>query len=288
MTSMPNRRFPLRHALSSLLAVAVLLPAGAAAQATAAAPVPAAPAPVEEYRLGPGDTVRVLVYQSPDLTLETRISDGGVVSYPLLGPVRLAGLTVGEAERTLAEGLRRGDFVRNPQVTVVLVQGRASQVSVLGLVSRPGRYALEQGGMRLSDLLALAGGPVPQLAGDTVVVLGSRQGVPFRRVIELPRLFGNIGREDDLVLAGNDAVYVERAPQYFIYGEVQRPGQMRLERGMTLLQGLAAGGGLTQRGTEKGIRIHRRGDDGQVQVLQPAMTETLRDGDVIHVREALF
>ena len=52
----------------------------------------------------------------------------------------------------------------------------------------------------------------------------------------------------------------------YIYGEVQRPGAMRLERDMTVMQALATGGGLTQRGTEKGIRVHRKGADGSVQV----------------------
>jgi polysaccharide export outer membrane protein len=69
---------------------------------------------------------------------------------------------------------------------------------------------------------------------------------------------------------------------------VQRPGPLRLERGMTLMQALAAGGGLTQRGTERGIKVHRRNGDGQVQVLQPAMQERMRDGDVVFVRESLF
>jgi len=74
----------------------------------------------------------------------------------------------------------------------------------------------------------------------------------------------------------------------YIYGEVQRPGQIRLERGMTVIQALAAGGGLTQRGTEKGIRVHRRGADGKVQISQPSMDAELENGDVVYVRESLF
>ena len=277
---------PLRtHRLAApLLALALAAPL-APLPAQAATPAAAAQ---DEYKLGAGDTVRILVYQNQDLSLEARISDGGVISYPLLGAVRVGGLTVGEAEKAIADGLKRGDFVKNPQVTVVLMQARGSQVSVLGQVNRPGRYALEQAGTRLSDVLALAGGTLSQLGGDQVVVVGQRNGQPFRTVVDLPRVFSSEQRDGDLVLQGNDVVYVERAPLVYIYGEVQRPGQLRLERGMTLLQGLAAGGGLTQRGTEKGIRIHRRGDSGQVQVLQPDMAEGLRDGDVIYVRESLF
>lgn len=259
-----------------------LAPQGALAQ------VPSATAEVAEYKLGPGDVIRIAVYQNQDLSLETRLSDGGAISYPLLGALKVGGLSVGEAERLIAEGLKKGDFVKNPQVTVILMQARGSQVSVLGQVNKPGRYALEQAGTRLIDVLALAGGVVPTLGADLVTVLGSRNGQPFRQVVDLPRVFSSEKRSDDIVLQGNDVVYVERAPLIYIYGEVQRPGQLRLERGMTLLQGLAAGGGLTQRGTEKGIRVHRRLPDGRTDIQQPGMDEVLRDGDVIYVRESLF
>ena len=74
----------------------------------------------------------------------------------------------------------------------------------------------------------------------------------------------------------------------YIYGEVQRPGALRLERDMTVMQALATGGGLTLRGTEKGLRVHRRAADGTVQVLTPEMDDVLREGDVVYVRESLF
>ena len=81
---------------------------------------------------------------------------------------------------------------------------------------------------------------------------------------------------------------MERQPLVYIYGEVQRPGAMRLERSMTLMQTLASGGGLTQRGTEKGIRVHRRSADGKTQVLRPSLDDKMQDGDVVYVRESLF
>ena len=85
-----------------------------------------------------------------------------------------------------------------------------------------------------------------------------------------------------------DTIWVDRQPIVYIYGEVQRPGPMRLERGMTLMQSLATGGGLTQRGTEKGIRVHRKGADGKVQVITPTLDDRMQDGDVVYVRESLF
>ncbi len=253
----------------------------------AASPALAQPAPAAaEYRLGAGDVIRVSVYQMPDLQLEARLSEAGVISYPLLGSVRLGGLSVPEAEKTLADGLRQGNFVKQPQVSILVTQVRGNQASVLGQVNRPGRYPIESAGLRLTELLAIAGGVSPNGA-DSVTLVGNRDGKPYRQVVDLPSLFRGGDAADPLILNG-DAVYVERAPLVYIYGEVQRPGALRLERGMTLLQALAAGGGLTQRGTEKGIRVHRQNAQGEGQVLTPAMDDRVQDGDVVFVRESLF
>ena len=278
---------PLRTALAALLAVLLLWGPAANAQRPAA-PAIAATAPVPaEYRLGAGDVIRIAVFQNADLTLETRVTEAGVISYPLLGVVRLGGLGVTEAEKLIADGLRNGNFVKNPQVTLVVLQVRGSQASVLGQVNRPGRYPLEVADMRLTDLLALAGGASPG-GSDVLIVTGARNGQPFRQEVDLPTLFAPGGAAKDFVVLNGDTVWVERQPLVYIYGEVQRPGAMRLEREMTLLQALATGGGLTQRGTDKGIRVHRKGADGKVLIIEPGMTDTLREGDVVFVRESLF
>ncbi len=267
------------------LAVAAL---GAAAQSQPmAVQAPAAPAAPTEYRIGAGDIVRILVFQNPDLSLETRITEAGIVNYPLLGNIRLGGLTVTAAEKLITDGLRNGNFVKQPQVSMVVLQVRGNQASVLGQVNRPGRYPIEVADMRLTDLLATAGGTAPSGA-DVVVLVGTREGRPYRVEVDLPTLFSAGGRDKDVAILNGDTVWVDRQPIIYIYGEVQRPGAMRLEREMTLLQALATGGGLTPRGTEKGIRVHRRGAEGATQVLEPVMSDKLREGDVVFVRESLF
>ena len=261
-----------------------LAPLAASAQVAAAtAVIPAA----AEYRLGSGDVIRINVYQNPDLTIETRVTEAGIVSYPLLGAIRLGGLSVTAAEKLIADGLRGGNFVKSPQVTLVVMQVRGNQASVLGQVNRPGRYPIEVADMRLTDLLAMAGGAAANGA-DMVIVTGVRGGKLFRLEVDLPTVFAPGGKDKDILILNGDAVWVDRQQLVYIYGEVQRPGPMRLERGMTMMQTLATGGGLTQRGTEKGIRVHRKGDDGKVQVVTPTLDDAMRDGDVVYVRESLF
>jgi polysaccharide export outer membrane protein len=264
-------------------ALGVSAPAAAQNVAAAQSTAPSS----TDYQLGAGDVVRVTVYQNPDLTLETRISESGVVSYPLLGSIRLGGMTVRQAEKAVADGLRNGNFVKQPQVSVLVIQVRGNQASVLGQVNRPGRYPIEVVDMRLSDLLAVAGG-INVNGADTLTLVGTRDGKPYRKELDLPEIFRSPGRDGDILVQNGDVVYVERAPMVYIYGEVQRPGAMRLERGMTVMQALATGGGLNLRGTEKGLRVHRRGADGKLQVLQPNMDDTLQQGDVVYVKESLF
>lgn len=240
-----------------------------------------------DYVLGPGDVIRITVFQSPELSLDTRIPETGVVSYPLLGAVQLGNLTVSAAEKRIADGLLAGRFLKQPQVSILVVTQRGSQATVLGHVVRQGRYPLEVTNTKLSDLLALAGGVAPD-GSDTLTVVGTREGKPFRKQVDLRTLFRGGNAADDIVIVHNDVVYVDRMPQIYVYGEVQRPGVLRMERGMTVLQALAASGGLTLRGTQRGIRVHRRAADGTVQEMTPGLQETLQQDDVVFVRESLF
>lgn len=239
-----------------------------------------------EYRLAAGDAIKVQVYQNPDLTLEARVSESGTISYPLVGNVPVGGVSIAEAEKRIAAALQRGNILKQPQVNIVLLQVRGNQVSVLGEVQRPGRFPLETTNMRVSDMLALAGGVTPHGA-DEVVVSGVRNGQPFRKAVDIPNLFRGDRSADDIMLQAGDSLFVSKAPTFYIYGEAQRPGTYKIERGMTMQQALAQGGGPTPRGTEK-LRLNRTRADGSVMQLEPRLTDPVQPGDVLFVKESLF
>jgi polysaccharide export outer membrane protein len=241
-----------------------------------------------QYRLGAGDSIRISVFQNPNLTLETRVAEDGAVTYPLIGRMTVGGTTIAEAERAIARALESGNFIREPQVSILLLQTRSAQVSVLGLVNRAGRYPLDTVNVRVSEMIAIAGG-VAAAGGDTAILTGERQGKPFRKEIDISRLFNEKGHLEDIAVAGGDVIYVERAPSVYVYGEVNRPGAYRLERGMTLRHALARGGGPTLRGSERNLRLHRRSANGEVQVMNsPKLDEPVKPEDVLHVGESLF
>ena len=240
----------------------------------------------EDVLLGPSDVLKISVYGNPDLSLETKVSQSGSITFPLVGEVNVGGLATSAAERKIAGLLMSGGFVLKPQVNILVTSQQSQLVSVLGQVAKPGRYPID-GRHSLIDILALAGGVMPE-GGDTVYLIRNRNGQSKKEVIDLIDIVRSGDMKKDLDLMTNDVVYVERAPRFYIYGEVQKPGSYRLERNMTVLQVLSVGGGLTPRGTERGMRIKRRTADGKVSEFNAKHEDLIQTDDVIYVKESLF
>ena len=271
------------------LAWAVGVGAGLSVGGVALAQTAAPAAEQNNYILGPGDSVRISVYQNPDLSLESRLNEGGSISYPLLGNVKLGGLTVSDAEKKVAAGLKDGNFLKQPQVSILLIGATANQVSVLGMVNKPGRYPLISGSNKLSEIMAMAGGILAGSGSDIVVISGTRNGQAFRKEVDFTKVFASSGSEPDFLLQNGDTLFVDRAPQIYMYGEVQRAGAQVLLRDTTVLQALANAGGLTLRGTQRGIKVHRRNlETGAVNIIEPALNDKLMPNDIVYVKESLF
>lgn len=268
------------------LLLALSLSSSAFAQTSPSATAAAAAKP--EAVLGVGDALRITVYQNPDLTVEAaRISENGQINFPLVGNVGIGGLTIPAAEQKIAKQLRDGGFVLRPQVTIQIGQIRSSVISILGQVGKPGRYPIEVVGSKVSEMVAAAGG-VAATGADVVTLVGTRNGRAIKLDIDMPAILQSGKSELDLTVENGDIIYVDRAPTAYIYGEVQRPGQFRLERGMSLMQAIAQGGGVTLRGTQRGIKVHRRAADGSVSISTMDLNDPVARDDVIYVKESLF
>lgn len=237
--------------------------------------------------LGPGDSIRVTVFQNPDLTTETRISPQGSILMPLIGTVDLRGMSSDDAVAHIAKRLKSGQFLVDPQVSLTVLQVRSRQVSVLGQVARPGRYALDDASPRLVDVLALAGGITPA-GDDTVTLMTMRDGKPTAIAIDIAKMYRDADLSANVEIASGDTIFVQRAPVFYIYGEVQKAGAYRLEKETNVVQAISLGGGMTLRGTERGMRIHRRAADGGLQRIDVQAADRVQPDDVIFVKESLF
>lgn len=289
---------------AALVAMLGAFPAAVAAQqparltavkaAKAATPVqpiaPASAAQPANYRLealGMGDMIRVSVFRNPDLTTEARVSERGTIMFPLIGEISVAGLTPTQLSKQIADKLRAGRFVVDPEVTVSIAQVNSRQVAVLGNVQKPGRYPLDATTAKVTDLVALAGGIAPT-GSDQITVMTTRNGKTERREIDLAAMIRSGDLTQNLELQAGDTIYVGRAPMIYVTGEVTRAGAYRVEKDMTVMQAIALGGGITPRGTERGIRIHRKNGDGQIHRMEAKLTDPVQTDDVIFVRESLF
>jgi len=239
------------------------------------------------YILGPGDVVKITVFQNPDMTTEARISEEGKITFPLIGQVEIGGVTPAAAEARIAGRLNSGGFVLNPQVNMVVAQFRSRMVSVLGQVGKPGRYPIEERSATVADMLAVASGVLPT-GGDEVIVVRKKGDSEERLVVDLDAGLLAGGPGPKVELENDDTIYVPRAPMFYIYGEVQKPGQYRLERGITVMQAISAGGGLTIRGSDKRVRISRTLADGTIKELDAKLGDLVQKNDVIYVKESIF
>ncbi len=240
----------------------------------------------DDYRIGTGDVLRITVYGQPDLATEVRVSEAGSITFPLVGEVKVAGNTPAQGEAEITRRLAKGGFILEPFVSLNVVQYRGQQVSVLGRVNRPGKHNLEKPG-RITEALALAGGLVPDGA-DVVTLVRTRDGKTEYRNIDIVALFRSGGETDNLPVEDGDVINVARQPMFYIYGEVQRPGTFRLEQNMSVAQALSVGGGITPRGTQRGLRILRRDDSGATQEIPVKLGDPVQKDDVIFVKESLF
>jgi polysaccharide biosynthesis/export protein len=237
--------------------------------------------------IGAGDTVRISAFRYPEFTTEARVSEEGHVNMPLIGAVALQGLTPEKAALLIAERLKGGHYLLNPEINVAVVQARSRQVSVLGHVTRPGRYTLEGASARLSDVVAMAGGLVPA-ASDVLVVKRVRQGRAESISVDLGAIIRGSAQAEDLELAAGDSVFVPKAPVVYVYGEVARGGSYRLEPGMTVMQAISLAGGLTPRGSERGVKLRRKATAGGWSETLARPTDLVTADDVIYIRESLF
>ena len=229
------------------------------------------------YVLSPDDQIGITVLGHSDFNAEVTVLPDGTFSYPLLGKVHAAGLTIDGLTNKLTAGL--SSQLNQPDVTVTLKQGRARKVTVVGDgVKAAGQYDFHTG-MHLLDLLAVAGGPAadPEMVSATLAPPAGA-AVP----IDLAKLLGGADTAQNLPLAPGDILFlVSRNPevgQVQVVGDVVKPGAYPLmPSGISVLALLNQAGGALPTARLTQVQIMHA---GQVQIvdLRPLLTSDLRSG----------
>jgi len=219
--------------------------------------------PAPRVRIGPGDLLGVTVFDVPELTQAVRVSDTGDATFTLIGRQRVAGLTTDEAQALIAHLLKDGNYIVDPQVSVLIQEYSTQGVSVVGEVKRPGIYPV-LGNQGLLDVISEAGG-MTEMAGSEITV--RRNGAEKKAVMQFST--GNrVSVVEDVQLQPGDKVIVPRAGMVYVIGDVGRPGGfiMQTNGTMSLLQAVAMAAGTTPTSALNSSRLIRRTDSGYTEI----------------------
>lgn len=255
-------------------------------EAVAEPPVEAVGADPLRYPIGARDSLAVDIYDENSLSGTFIVDDDGTVDLPLLGRVRVVGLTLAQADDLITQSLAR-DFLVNPQVTVRIASFGSKPVQVLGSVSKPGTYYLA-GPTSLLEILTLAGGIKDPAAVEIRVQRPSQPGQLTVASLETLVATGS----GNVALAPGDVVYVPPGPVVYVSGEVGKPGTVAFLEGLSVVEAINKAGGATDRASLRNVYLLRDGQRTRVntrRILKGRDTDvSLLPDDHVYVEESVF
>src|SRR5215471_19332645 len=211
-----------------------------------------------DLRIGVGDLIEVQVFGAPDFNRQVRVASAGDVSLPLIGAVRVAGLTTTEAEKLVEKKLLDGGYFTDPHVSIFEKEYQTQGVSVVGEVQKPGIYPM-LGSHRLFDVISAAGGTTPR-AGNQITITHRDPSQPSQS-LTLAGAGSDSTRNNPEVLPG-DTVVVQKAGVVYVVGDVRTPGGFVMDKPVvTVLQALALDQGANTTAKLDGARLIRRTGD---------------------------
>ncbi len=251
-----------------------------------------------QYRIGPKDLLLIKVFQVPELNTEVRVGEDGTITLPLLGKIKVQGLTRYELENKIATLLEK-KYVNNPQVTIFIKEYRSQTALVMGAIKKPGAYEVV-GKMTILQLIAMAGG-ITNEAQDRIIVLRQRGKMQASIVIPIEALLIKGETKYNIEILPGDVINIPAVLniEVYVFGEVRRPGvvSLPLGSGTTLLQAIAKAGGFTERAKKSSVLIRRKDAKGREIKLKVNVKNILKGKrpdpklkpyDIVYVPESLL
>jgi polysaccharide export outer membrane protein len=257
-------------------------------QQTIPAPAPAAAdANQAKYLVGAQDLLKVTVLDEAELTQSYRVDSDGSITFPYIGRVPAAGLTLGELQDRIRTKLADG-YLKNPQVRVEVESYKSQSVMVSGEVRQPGKITMT-GAMTVLEALAAAGSPTQSASSELTIAHPKKPGAATTDA-ELIRVNWkdlNLGRGTDLALQDGDLINIPKAQTFYLTGQIHNPGSYVLEPGTNVQQAIAMAGGLSERGSDRRITASRL-VKGKLTDISLKMEDRVMANDVITIGQRLF
>jgi len=254
---------------------------------------------VRAYRIGPGDLLEIKVFEVEQLNQVVRVSEDGTITLPLLGQVRIEGLTQSGVVQKLT-ALLQAKYVKNPQVTVFIKEYKNQQVAVIGAVEKPGSYELV-GRKNLLQVISQAGGFTDKATDEIFILRDGGNGATSSIVIDLKDLMVNGNQKLNIPIEPNDVINVpvDRDIRVFVFGRVTQPGALKfkISEKVTLLKAIAQAGGLAEGAKKSAVTITRKDKTGKEQKIRVDLGDilsgkkkdiALQEGDVVFVPESFW
>jgi polysaccharide export outer membrane protein len=264
----------------------------------------------QDYAVGPEDLLDVTFLQADDLDREVRVNGQGEVSLPLVGSVKVSGLSPQAIEKHLAQLYREGDFIKKPQISVQVKEYRHQRVMVTGAVKTPGSYEMI-GPRTLLEMLGRAGGLI-ETSGDTVHLIRSRSASDVRKsmkgkamepfspgsetiVVDLKRLVSQGTQELNLPVKTGDVIFVPFAQSAYVLGAVTTPKNVPVKENLTATQAVAMAGGQHLMLSSNQVTVVRLNNQGGTDTLTLNLKSVtagqepdipLKGGDIVFVKES--
>jgi len=238
-----------------------------------------------DYILGPGDVIKITVYDNDDLLTVARVSDDGYILMPLLGQIKVEGQSVNQSARHIGDLLADGYLV-NPQVNIFVQEFRSKKAIALGLVNKPGLIEIS-GPVTLLELISQAGG-LAEDYGETATI--KRQGSIPNEVIlvDLKKLVEGGDLSQNIAIQGGDTVYVGKAGMCYVTGEVKTPNAYKCSDNISVLKIITLAGGFTGKAAKSKVRVVRKVNGEETLFENVEMDMPLQPDDVIIVPESFF
>jgi polysaccharide biosynthesis/export protein len=244
------------------------------------------------YIIGAQDSLTITVIGEDDISGKYRVDEGGGITFPYVGRITAAGLTVENFQERLKALLEAG-YIRRPQLRVDIDQYKSQQVFVMGEVRAPGKITLTGTTMTLLEALAQAGSLTSSASNEVTVIHPTARpatGVPSSGDVEGERVHVNmrdLEAVNAVLLRDGDIITVAKAQQFYIQGYVRNPGAVVLDGNLTLEQAVALAGGLTDRGTFRGA-VASRLINGKLVEVKLERNDAVQAGDTVTIKQRLF
>jgi polysaccharide export outer membrane protein len=210
--------------------------------------------------IGEGDLLQINVYGVTDFNQHVRVDSSGEISLPMIGSVKVRGLSTKQVEKIIEKDLKEKDYYNNPEVTVLQQEFGSQGISVLGEVTKAGVYPVLSA-RKLFDMISAAGGTTPK-AGRDILITHRTEPNQVQKV--------TFSSETDKQMEANvdvfpgDTIVVTKAPIVYVVGDVRLPGGFVVDKsnGLTILQALALAQGATTTAALNGSRLIHKTDEG--------------------------